>query len=197
MALIYRTTILCPTKDGGRNRLMSKSYYTEKDIENILSKGSEKGFPELSQEFKTHEMERILQRKKEKEAEIEAQYNENSNQYQNIVNLKETTNHLEINNSEPESSKHSQTKIIRLRAFTSIAAAFVFLFFGTILTRDSLRNSIPVTPTNGQITVVEGSDGTPSSNYDVIDTADIEGKNEIVSFFEDMWLFAKKSFPFW
>ena len=90
-----------------------------------------------------------------------------------------------------ENRKKRQTQ---WRVALSIAAVFVFLIGGTILTRGKLRDtdrpvipSVPVTDHPGGNT---GDGGT-----DIIDTSEIKTPEGVSAFFEDMWLFVKAAAP--
>lgn len=84
----------------------------------------------------------------------------------------------------------------RWKAWLAVAAAFIFLFGGTLLTRKSFHNETSWNPGNGQPDVVfrpaafNPPDGNPKT-----ETTDQQEQNEAALFFEDMWMFLKISLP--
>ena len=84
----------------------------------------------------------------------------------------------------------------RWKAWLAVAAAFIFLFGGTLLTRKSFHNETSWNPGNGQPDVVfrpaafNPPDGNPKT-----ETTDPQEQNEAALFFEDMWMFLKISLP--
>ena len=80
----------------------------------------------------------------------------------------------------------------RWKAWLAVAAAFIFLFGGTLLTRKSFHNETSWNPGNGQPDVVfrpaafNPPDGNPKT-----ETTDPQEQNEAALFFEDMWMFLK------
>ena len=75
----------------------------------------------------------------------------------------------------------------RWRAWIAVAAAFVFLIGGTLLTRGKLHPAAPGNPPG-----IEQPSGAPAS----LPADDQEGKTDTVSFFEDMGLFVKAALPY-
>ena len=79
------------------------------------------------------------------------------------------------------------------KAMLSLAAVFVFLICGTLLTKGSLREAISNPGINNP-------NGTGIDDLDIIDTSELinpEGKTSGISeFFQDMWLFVKASLPY-
>lgn len=75
----------------------------------------------------------------------------------------------------------------RWRAWIAVAAAFVFLIGGTLLTRGKLRPAAP-----GNQPGIERPAGTPAA----LPLGGPEEKSDTVSFFEDMGFFVKAALPY-
>lgn len=90
--------------------------------------------------------------------------------------------------------KNKKKRQTQWRVALSIAAVFVFLIGGTVLTRGKLRDTDrPVIPS---VPVVENPDGnTGNDGLGIIDTSDIKIPEGVSAFFQDIWLFAKAVAP--
>lgn len=121
------------------------------DVDALLKELEQEEVPAMTEAFEKQAMGRIIERKKELDAEDE---------------------------------KNSRVISLRWRRWISIAAVFVFLFGGTLLTRGSFRNT-PVMP------------GTPSAVTVPKTSQPEEGqRSEVALFFEDMGLFVKAALPY-
>ena len=152
-----------------------KNLLTDEKLDELLAELAEEEDEDFSPDFYEHEMERILQRKKELEIEVAAKGD--------VISLSDLIKDR-MNRLQPQ-----------WKAMLSIAAVFVFLICGTLLTRGSLRTN-PSHP-GGQIVVIDNPGGEPGGNGpEVIDTSDVKNSDSFAVFMQDMWLFIKAALPY-
>ena len=179
-----------------------KNLITDEELNKLLADLAEEEDEDFSPDFYEHEMERVLQRKKELEkeaAEIKAQRDgEDAGKRLDEEAETDVTESAGTGNVVSFSEyKKNKTKSIQpqWKAMLSIAAVFVFLICGTLLTRGSLRTN-PGTP-GGQIIVIDNPGDEPGGNGpDVIDTSDVKNSDSFAVFMQDMWLFIKAAMPY-
>lgn len=153
-----------------------KNLLTDEKLDELLAALAEEEDEDFSPEFYEHEMERILKRKKELEAEAAGQQARQETEC-------------------PVYAKKKRSLKPQWKAMLSMAAVFVFLICGTLLTRGSLRaaTSIP----GGQIVIVDTPEGAPGgSGLGIVDTSDVKNPEGFAGFMQDMWLFIKAALPY-
>ena len=194
----------------------------DRELKKLLAAIADEEVPESSPEFYAHEMERVLQRKKELEAEAALQessvsvkdnteigpdeQSDNKNTVATSDNPREEKSRPDLQLVSDQYSKphglptdRSRNKRMRntWRSLIAIAAMFVFLIGGTVLTRGKLRTPVNIGQPGGQITVVDFPGGQSiDPGKDRQDTSQLTGTEDAGSFLEDMWLFLKASLPY-
>ena len=174
---------------------------TDEELNELLADLAEEEDEDFSPDFYEHEMERILQRKKELEeeaAESKAQPDKGDTDTRpaeeagtDVTESADTANVVSFPAYKKNKTKGLQPQ---WKVMLSIAAVFVFLICGTLLTRGSLRTD-PNTP-GGQIVVIDNPGGEPGGNDPgVIDTSDVKNPDSFAVFMQDMWLFIKSALP--
>ena len=190
-------------KRKGDEKIMDdKNLITDEELNKLLADLAEEEDEDFSPDFYEHEMERILQRKKELEkeaAELKAQQDKEDAGKRlaeepgaDVAASTDTGNVVSFSEYKKNKTKSLQPQ---WKAMLSIAAVFVFLICGTLLTRGSLRTN-PSTP-GGQIVVIDNPGGEPGGNGpEVIDTSDVKNSDSFAVFMQDMWLFIKAALPY-
>ena len=93
----------------------------------------------------------------------------------------------ELDEEEPE-IRTGKSSGMGWRAWVAVAATFVFLLGGTLLTRESFHTEKVLNPLTGEEILIKrlpGAAGDPAGT-----------RNGITLFFQDMWLFVKAALPY-
>ncbi len=182
---------------------MKRNDFSEQEIEQMLKNASGE-VPDSSPEFEKNLMKRVMERKAELESESDRDdfwqgFNTDEPALTDEPVLNDEENEENEENEEIE-QKHS-AKIIHWKELIAIAAVFVFLIGGTLLTRGRLRDAgssqSPVTHTIGGEKDPAGSKIDSSKIVDASDRKEtISQENDSYSFFQDMGLFVRASLPY-
>ena len=163
----------------------------DRELKKLLAAIADEEVPESSPEFYAHEMERVLQRKKELEAEAALQKEKATPDLKLVSDKHSNPPELRVDRKREKRMRNTWRSLI------AIAAMFVFLIGGTVLTRGKLRTPVNIGQPGGQITVVDlpGSQSIDPGK-DRQDTSQLTGTENAGSFLEDMWLFLLASLPY-
>ncbi len=163
----------------------------DRELKKLLAAIADEEVPESSPEFYAHEMERVLQRKKELEAEAALQKEKATPDLKLVSDKNSNPPELQVDRKREKRMRNTWRSLI------AIAAMFVFLIGGTVLTRGKLRAPVNIGQPGGQITVVDFPGGQSiDPGKDRQDTSQLTGTGDAGSFLEDMWLFLLTSLPY-
>ena len=163
----------------------------DRELKKLLAAIADEEVPESSPEFYAHEMERVLQRKKELEAEAALQKEKATPDLKLVSDKNSNPPELRVDRKREKRMRNTWRSLI------AIAAMFVFLIGGTVLTRGKLRTPVNIGQPGGQITVVDFPGGQSiDPGKDRQDTSQLTGTEDAGSFLEDMWLFLLASLPY-
>ena len=151
-------------------------------LDELFSEISREDDEDLPPEFYAHEMERVIRRKKELDAQEAAE---------KIVRMDQGKKAVRRDG-------HAGP---RWKIALSVAAVFLFLILGTLLTGDSLRKPGNTPNPGGRITLIETPDSTTGfDGKDIVDTSEVRKRDEQESgfgrFMGNMWLFTRAALPY-
>ena len=171
----------------------------DKKLDALLSDIANEKIRESSPEYYATKMEKLVQGKKELEAKqsVESPLAKVGKEDPGIITDISVAHHPYKSTTAGKSNSGVRQ---RTTAILAVAAMLVFLICGTLITRDSLRNTKdPITP-NRPVEVVSNPDGAKISAADIVDTSEVKNPSEsqggFIGFLQDMWLFIKAVFPY-